>query len=823
MFRKAAFVFAVFVGAMSILYSQNVTLRGEVYADDNIRLAGKSLRVHCVKDYVTTIDSTGFKYTITFPLQKSGTYKVVFEAGEYVSRYEIYLKAGAIINHDVEFRKIRRLREAGITGETGERGFVRFKRDVEGTLIYAGKKNNVILLDNLTINKATNNTRQIFGTVAGIIIHESNDNGLQLNIGSRGLDPNRTANFSVRQNGYDISADPLGYPESYYTPNSYDIEKIEILRGASALQYGSQFGGMINFIIAEAPADKKISLSQNLSYGSYNYLNSYTRISGTYNKWSYYLSCLLKKGDGYRKNSDFRGWSILSSVKYRFNDYDYVRADLTKFYYGEHQPGGLTDKMFLQDPRQSNRRRNWFMIDWNIAALKYHKEISGSVFDLNMNFLYAERYALGHRDKRVSTPDPETVKRDLQKGYFINYCAEARFLKRFSFNGSTSSVMAGLKYYQSANRALQGAGSSSHEENYTLEPAPLKISDLGDMMTFRTSEYKLPNFNLAFFSEGLIRISPKFSIIPGIRLERIVTRVKGETLFYEKTYSDGIPAISVTPFKDDKVYGRNVLLAGISSSYKTRGIEIYSGITQNYRAVTFNDMKTIVPAMKINPDLQDEKGFSTEIGIRSKNKSALQYDFSLFALFYGKRIGEYFREDPESPGTFQRYRDNVGDGLSYGLEGMLKYDFSKLIKNKDWRVEFYGNCAFTGSKYLSGMFRGNSMEFVPLINLKGGMDLSYKKVKIMLQSMCVSYQYTDAGNEPMNPEDNVYGIYGAVPGYFVADLNVGYDFTKHVSFELAMQNLTNSIYMTRRATGYPGPGIIPSLPFNVTATIKFKI
>ena len=28
--------------------------------------------------------------------------------------------------------------------------------------------------------------------------------GLQLNIGGRGLDPNRTSNFNTRQNGYDI-------------------------------------------------------------------------------------------------------------------------------------------------------------------------------------------------------------------------------------------------------------------------------------------------------------------------------------------------------------------------------------------------------------------------------------------------------------------------------------------------------------------------------------------------------------------------------------------------------------------------------------------
>ena len=89
---------------------------------------------------------------------------------------------------------------------------------VDGMKITAGKKSEVINVDELTVNKATNNTRQVYAKVAGLNIFENDGAGLQLSIGGRGLDPNRTSNFNVRQNGYDISADALGYPESYYTP-----------------------------------------------------------------------------------------------------------------------------------------------------------------------------------------------------------------------------------------------------------------------------------------------------------------------------------------------------------------------------------------------------------------------------------------------------------------------------------------------------------------------------------------------------------------------------------------------------------------------------
>ena len=123
--------------------------------------------------------------------------------------------------------------------------------EFEGTTIFEGKKNEVVLVDQSMANLASNNSRQIFSQVAGLNIFQNDDAGIQLNIGGRGLDPNRTSNFNTRQNGYDISADVLGYPESYYIPPSEAIKNIQIVRGAASLQYGTQFGGLVNFVLKE--------------------------------------------------------------------------------------------------------------------------------------------------------------------------------------------------------------------------------------------------------------------------------------------------------------------------------------------------------------------------------------------------------------------------------------------------------------------------------------------------------------------------------------------------------------------------------------------
>ena len=124
-------------------------------------------------------------------------------------------------------------------------------KDLDGTSIYAGKKSEAILFNQFNVGLAVNNSRLIYNQISGLNIYDSDAAGIQLNIGGRGLDPNRTSNFNTRQNGYDISADVLGYPESYYTPPSESLSRIELIRGAASLQYGTQFGGLINFKIKE--------------------------------------------------------------------------------------------------------------------------------------------------------------------------------------------------------------------------------------------------------------------------------------------------------------------------------------------------------------------------------------------------------------------------------------------------------------------------------------------------------------------------------------------------------------------------------------------
>ena len=345
---------------------------------------------------------------------------------------------------------------------------------VEGTAIYAGKKSEVVLLDQLVGNAATNNARQIYSQVVGLNIYESIDAGLQLNVGGRGLDPNRTSNFNTRQNGYDISADVLGYPESYYTPPAEALSEIQVVRGAASLQYGTQFGGLINFKMKQ-PAEKSIELISRQSIGSFGLFNSFNSMSGTVGNFSYYTYFNYKTGDGFRPNAGFDSKNYFGSFGYAFSENTSATFEFTSLNYLAQQPGGLTDPWFQSDSAYtvSNRSRNWFEVNWKLYALKLeHKLSSRSDLSFTLFGLNAERNAVGFRgDPRELNANPILQEdeqesdgsfiysRDLIRGQFRNWGAEARFLTRYAFGKKDAVLLLGSKYYHSNNTSRQGPGS----------------------------------------------------------------------------------------------------------------------------------------------------------------------------------------------------------------------------------------------------------------------------------------------------------------------------------------------------------------------------
>ena len=795
-----------FLLSFNFLSGQNI-ISGKIISSES-KQAIKGVEIF--EKNIGKIAQTNSEGFYEFSTKKNNISLIFFAYNYNVYEQKLNFNADTIINKEL-LPLSKQLMEVEITQRKQKIFEIKRLNDIEGTSIYAGKKNEVILVNQSMANLASNNARQIYSQVSGLNIYQNDDAGLQLNIGGRGLDPNRTANFNTRQNGYDISADVLGYPESYYAPASEGLEEIQIIRGAASLQYGTQFGGLVNFIMKKPNLEKNTEIISRNTIGSNQLYTNYTSLSGRVNKFSYISFINYKRGNGFRPNSKFESSNIYTHIGYEPNSKLKLSTEITFLDYLAQQAGGLSDMMFNQNSLQSNRERNWFKVGWLLYNFQvFYTPSKNNSLSLNLFGLKANRYALGFRTNRVSQID-SFEERDLIKSDFNNFGFEAKYLKKYLLNNHQSAFLIGTKFYKADNYSEQGPGSDSIEPDFNF--------DISNYPNYNNqSNYRYPNLNIALFGENIFKINNSLSITPGIRFEHIKTESIG---FYKKINLDGADNVIL----DSTIYNNNnnerkFVLFGTGLSYK-KDIEIYGNISQNYRSVTFADISIINPAFVINPNIKDEKGFTIDLGIRGDFKNIFSYDISGFNLFYNDRIG--FVQKEFEDGSVKSERGNVGDAKIYGLETLIDININKLISEGDNNIfTFYINTSFINSEYVdsdkNGII-GNRVEFIPKINLKSGIRLGYKNILTNLQFTFLSDQFTDASNAV---ESNLSGVIGQVPAYNVLDLSASYKYKK-LKFEFGINNMLDKKYFTRRATGYPGPGIIPSPNRNIYTTIEIRL
>lgn len=680
---------------------------------------------------------------------------------------------------------------------------------VDDMLIAHGKKSEVIDVDQTDGNKGANNAREIYSRITGLNIWESDGAGIQLGIGGRGLSPSRTANFNTRQNGYDISADALGYPESYYTPTSAAIQRIQLIRGAASLQFGTQFGGLLNFVMKEG-GDKKAELVYRQTKASFGLDDFFASVGGTVKSLNYYVYGNYKNGNDWRPNAGFDVYSAGVNLKKNFGKKTSLRLELTKMYYLTQQPGGLTDAQFNLDPSVSFRDRNWFRVDWNLGALTFKHEFKNkSKLESKLFGLIASREALGFLGQ-INRTDP-IGERTLIFGEFKNWGNEARWLKTYQYKKQLWTGLVGFRVYQGNSFSRQGAASANSDADFNF----LHQETDG-------SAYEFPSANYAVFAEHIFQLNDKLGITPGLRFEHIRTKAQGEYLEVIQDLAGNVIFDSL--YSDVRTNSRNIVIAGVGLNYQLKKHHrVYANFSQNYRSINFTDMQIQNPNFKIDPNLQDEKGFNADLGFQGSQKGKLYYDVSLFLLAYNNRIGTTIEVDPVWYTTYQ-YRTNISASLTKGVEAMVEYDFWHAFSNNDstdYSLRGFTNLSLVDARYIDSKepaFDGKKVELVPPVTVKAGVRFQYKTFVASYQFSYTYEHFSDASNSVSQGN----AVNGIIPSYYVSDLALKYAIGKF-QFETGVNNLFNQSYFTRRASGYPGPGIIPAAPRSFYIGVQLKI
>lgn len=665
--------------------------------------------------------------------------------------------------------------------------------EVVGTSIYAGKKNALIVLDNVQGNVVTNNMRQVLAKIPGIHIWESDPSGIQIGIAARGLSPNRSWEFNTRQNGYDIAADPFGYPEAYYNPQLQAVQRIEIVRGQGSLQYGPQFGGLINYILRNgSEVNKPFEFESQQTLSSNALFNSYNAIGGKSGKLHYYSFFDHRNGDGWRQNSRYFNNAAFGTVTYYLNRKFSLTSELMRSHIRSQQPGGLTDIQAEENARKSFRSRNWFDITWTTPAL-----IANYRFNENTRLNTKLFATIGNRHS-VGFLQPVTIKdsinavtldynnRTVQIDNYRNYGLESRIITEYKLGKIQNTLSGGIRLYTgTTHRRADGKGTTG---------SGYDVAVIGNY----PRDINFDSKNFAAFAENIFRVTDKLLIIPGIRYEWLEASASGRNGY--------TPAGNEILFQDI-TRTRSFLLAGAGMEYHIgTTTEVYANYTQAYRPIQFANLQAPPTTDVVDPDLKDAKGYNIDIGYRGKWKDYLQFDISGFYLQYNNRVGIIIPS-----GTTYRLITNVGASTSKGFEGYAEFNPARAFtKTKNADLILFASYGFTDAKYSNDHkdagTKGKKVENAPGHILRGGISAGYKSLLLTMQLSYTSETFSDANNT-VNPSAN--GNTGLIPSYTITDITATYKFSKILNIKTGINNLFDAKYFTRRAGGYPGPGALP--------------
>ena len=682
--------------------------------------------------------------------------------------------------------------------------------EVENNMLYSGKKNEVIRLANLNANFATNNAREVFSKVPGVSIWENEGSGIQINVGVRGLSPNRSSELNTRQNGYDISSDVFGYPEAYYNPPLEAVDALQLVRGGASLQFGSQFGGMLNYVLKRETEKPFVFETQN-TLGSYGLMSSYNAIGGAKNKFSYYVYNHYRTGKGWRENSGYDVRNSHAYFAYQFTAKTKLSLEYTNMDYEMQQAGGLTDQQFQDNPRQSLRKRNWFGTPWNLAALILDTKLTSNLtLNTKLFGLVGERNSVGFTSTpntadAISTTTNDFANRQVDRDSYKNIGVETRSIYNYQFGNQNQNLAFGVRLYQAkTNRKQQGKGSTGFDFD-------LKIEDrFSRDLEFQTN-------NIALFAENQFKISNNLSITPGIRYENIKSSIDGR---FSITAGNDVNVVPET-------LSRHKVLLGIGIEYKIKKTNFYTNFSQAFRPVLFSDITPPATTDVIDKGLKDADGFNFDFGYRGNWLGWINFDVSYFYLNYNNRIGsirKFINDDP-TQNTYL-FRTNLGTTVHQGFENFLDLNLSKAIKlnQQIGDLQVFTTLSFIEATYtdfqttqVTGSapniaikevnLKGNRVENAPRYIHNFGLTWSFKNFSSTLQNRRTGFVYSDATNTE-TPTSN--GVTGKLEGYSVYDLSMEYRFLEKFTARAGVNNLDNTIYTTRRAGGYPGPGILPN-------------
>ncbi len=647
---------------------------------------------------------------------------------------------------------------------------------------------------------------EVMRRVPGVNLREdSGPVAMRLNVGMRGLNPDRSRKVLMLEDGLPISLAPYGEPEMYYSPPIDRMERVEVLKGSGQIAYGPQtIGGVVNFVTPDPPSrfhgEIDVEGGQRGIFFGRALVGDSTRDGSA----GWVVNYLHKQGDGWRQFffdiDDFNGKVMLKP-----NDHHAVTSKGGAYEERSNSTYlGLTQPMFDTDPNQNPVSGDDLKVRRQSASVLHTAVLSPSAILSSSAFGYHTVRNWGRQDfdrsdkgreyldivGDTSIPGGALYLRDSagnRNREFFVVGAQSNLAMEYNALGIRNKLDSGVRYiYEEAiDQRINGEGPRArsgvirdHENRYGK--------------AFST------------FAQNRFFIGNRLIFTPGIRLEHYT-----QERYIQRKRVEGEPT-NVDIRQDNNI---TQMIPGVGLSYRAvGGVTLFTGI---HRGFAPPRTKVAITSDGENLELDAEMSWNYEAGVRVGTHK-VRGEFTWFRMDFSNQI----ITAAESGGATTSLI-NGGETLHQGFESSLRVNWHEFTDLHDWtlytdmRYTYLGTARFTENE----LFQGNRLPYAPrnsLSFLVGARQRAGLGLQFDISRM--GDQFGDNNETLIGSAD---GTIGQLSSYTIINFMVDY-LVRHERFEFrpffTVKNALDENYIASRAPA----GIQPGMFRQVNVGMKFS-
>ena len=650
----------------------------------------------------------------------------------------------------------------------------------------------VITAEELVATKPID-ANEVLRRVPGVNLREdSGPVAMRLNIGIRGLNPNRSRKVLMLEDGIPIALAPYGEPDMYYSPPIERMSRVEVLKGSGQIAHGPQtVGGVVNFVTPSPPS--KFHGEIDAEGGQRGRLVGQASVGGSNRDQSigWIANYLHKQGDGWRQF---------------YYDIEDAQAKISLRPGGRHALGlkvgiydeisnstylGLTTPMFEQDPNQNPVAADTLDVERRSGSVSHDFIVSPAALVTTSAFMYTTRRYWGRQDfdrfdrgreYRATHGDP-TVS------------GGALFLRNSAGNRNRLFDVYGVQ----ANYSLEHSrGRLNLGVRYIYEMAHDQRVN-GDQFNARTGIIRDDEFRygkaLAGYVQNHFQVGSRITFTPGVRFvhynqERHITRKR----------------VAGVPTNVDIRKGNGVTTAIPGLGFSIRAVGDLTFFTGVHRGFAPPGTKVAITGSGENLDLDSELSWNYEVGVRLAGERRVSGEFTFFRMDFSNQI----ITAAESGGATTTVT-NGGSTIHQGVESSFRVHWDRVADLSGWSVYtdvrhmYLPTAEFTENE----LYGGNRLPYAPEQTLGiifGARQYGGLNFHIDLSSIASQF-----GDNNQTVDASADGTVGILPSYQLANFAIGYEIrAERWMFEpyFTIKNAFDELYISSRAPQGIQPGLL---------------